>query len=227
MDYTIVAQQIKMPAQALPREAHSLYRAFQQLPDGRKKRGVRYPLALLLTLIVLAKLAGEDKMSGVVEWVRLRGTWLNEQLALKYTQWPCQSTYTSALQKMDIQVCTQIISAALTRAETRRRCGDEPSRLLNQPEHVTHQHVAFDGKAMRGTNGHASAQQPAVHLCAFYEVATGNVLAQRAVQVKENEISAIKEMLTPVLVKGRLISVVFSVIKTRQRTPHRSQARRR
>ncbi len=67
-------------------------------------------------------------------------------------------------------------------------------------------HVAFDGKALRGTHGHEAAHQPPVHLCAFYEVTTGNVLAQREVREKENEISAIKKMLTPSLVKGRIIS---------------------
>jgi predicted transposase YbfD/YdcC len=66
--------------------------------------------------------------------------------------------------------------------------------------------VAFDGKALRGTNGHEAPHHPSVHLCAFYEVATGNVLAQREVQDKENEISAAKQMLTPALVKGCLIS---------------------
>ncbi len=37
-------------------------------------------------------------------------------------------------------------------------------------------------------------------------MATGNVVAQREVGKYENEISAVKEMLTPTLVKGRLIS---------------------
>ena len=47
-------------------------------------------------------------------------------------------------------------------------------------------HVAFDGKALRGTHGHEAAHHPPVHLCAFYEVTTGNVLAQREVREKEN-----------------------------------------
>jgi hypothetical protein len=52
MDYTTLVRQIEPMDQAEPIDALSLYAAFQQLPDGRKKRGVRYPLALLLTLIV-------------------------------------------------------------------------------------------------------------------------------------------------------------------------------
>ena len=39
---------------------------------------------------------------------------------------------------------------------------------------------------MRGTLGHEAANQGSVHLLSLYEVKTGTVLAQRAVQTKEN-----------------------------------------
>ena len=55
MDYIIPLEQKVALHQAEAIDAHGLYVAFEQIPDGRKKRGVRYPLALLLTLIVLAK----------------------------------------------------------------------------------------------------------------------------------------------------------------------------
>jgi predicted transposase YbfD/YdcC len=57
---------------------------------------------------------------------------------------------------------------------------------------------------MRGTLGHESASQPSVHVLSVYEVRTGLVLAQRSVAGKENEISAVKELLTPVYVKDRV-----------------------
>ena len=195
MDSNTRVEQIEAIEQAEEIDAHSLSVAFQHIPDGRKKRGVRYPLALLLTLIVLAKLTGEVSMSGVVDWVRLRHAWLNQKLGLKQKRWPCFSTYTYALEKLDVRECSQILSSA--RLETNRRCESEPSRLLTQDGQRQKQHMAFDGKALRGTNGHEAAHQPAVHLCAFYEISTGNVLAQREVKAKEHEIRAIKEMLTP------------------------------
>jgi hypothetical protein len=43
-----------------------------QLTDPRDKRGKIYALGMVLTLIILAKLAGEDKPSGITEWIRLR-----------------------------------------------------------------------------------------------------------------------------------------------------------
>jgi predicted transposase YbfD/YdcC len=147
-----------------------------------------------------------NNMNAVVEWVRHRGQWLNQVFEVSYERWPCFSTSIYALSKLDAQVVTFMLSSALTRMEAERRCADEPSRLVWQTGKQDYQHVAFDGKALRGTYGHENPDHPAVHLCAFYEVKTGIVLAQRAVKDKENEISALKEMFTPALVKGRILS---------------------
>jgi hypothetical protein len=60
-----------------------LYRAFEQVRDGRKKKGKRYPLPLLLTLLMLGKLAGETTVNGIVDWIKERQGWLRGQL-----NWP-------------------------------------------------------------------------------------------------------------------------------------------
>ncbi len=61
-------------------DALSVYRAFEQIQDGRHKRGVRYSVALILTLIVLGKLAGMTTLAGIAEWVRWRAGWLSQVL---------------------------------------------------------------------------------------------------------------------------------------------------
>ncbi len=45
----------------------SLYKAFEQVKDGRKARGKRYPLPLILTLVLLGKMTGETTISGIVD----------------------------------------------------------------------------------------------------------------------------------------------------------------
>jgi predicted transposase YbfD/YdcC len=206
MDYITLSPELELPSSLSEVAPSSIYAAFQQVSDGRHKRGIRYPLALILTLIVLAKLAGEPKLSGVCHWVRLRGTWLNEHLHLQRTSWPAASTYTYVLDRIDPQEVTQAIQQCLTRAESRRRCGTEPSRLLGQAGREQKAHLALDGKTMRGTLSHEAARQPSVHLLSLYEVSTGIMLAQRAVASKENEISAVPDLLLPVLIKGRIWS---------------------
>jgi len=206
MDYITLAPESELPMSLEEVDAQSVYAAFEKITDGRCKRGRRYAVALILTLIVLAKLMGEPKLSGVSQWARLRGTWLNEALHLERTQWPAASTYTYVLERLDAQEVTRVMQQCLTRAETSRRCGDEPSRLATQGGAEHSAQIAMDGKTMRGTLGHEAPKQESVHLLSLYEVQTGTVLAQRAVATKENEISAAPELVTPDLLKGRIYS---------------------
>ena len=56
MDYHTLEHQSQI-VQDLPQsDAPSLYQVFQQLPDSRKRRGVCYELALILTLLLLGRL---------------------------------------------------------------------------------------------------------------------------------------------------------------------------
>jgi predicted transposase YbfD/YdcC len=206
MDYSTLMNGVPSLPPPVTIDPHSLHAAFAQITDGRHKRGLRYPLAVLLSLIVLAKLSGETTLSGVVEWARHRQAWLAATFHLKEPRCPCFSTYTYALSKLSAEEVTSVLAQVLCRAEARRRCGSEPSRLHGQGGRAGKAHLALDGKTLRGTVGHQAPHQPPVHLLAFYEVATGTVLAQRAVQRKENEISALDHLLTPTLVNGRIIS---------------------
>ena len=70
-------------AEALSSDPASLYRAFEQVTDGRGKKGKRYPLPLLLTVLLLGKLAGETSVNGIVDWINERQGWLRCQL-----NWP-------------------------------------------------------------------------------------------------------------------------------------------
>jgi len=70
-------------AEALSIDPASLYGAFEQVTDGRKNKGKRYPLPFLLTLLMLGKLAGETSVNGIVDWIKERQAWLRGQL-----NWP-------------------------------------------------------------------------------------------------------------------------------------------
>jgi hypothetical protein len=49
-----------------------VYREFERVPDQRKRRGVRYPLAVLLTIALIAKLSGYSQVRALAEWARQR-----------------------------------------------------------------------------------------------------------------------------------------------------------
>ncbi len=205
MYLSIFDESEKAKTEALKIDPASLYRVFEQVKDGRKARGKRYPLPLLLTLLLLGKLAGETTIHGIVEWVRERQGWLRVQLDWP-KRFPTNSTYSEALARCDAQQIATVLAQVLLKARAVEQCGTEPSRLYasKQPDVLTH--VALDGKTMRGTWGHPNAEHPSVHLLSMYECQSGIVLTQRSVASKENEISAAAALLHPALVKGRIIS---------------------
>lgn len=204
MDYStlIAEEEEEQRLRRIPLTA--LYEALKQVKDGRKKRGCRYSLALILTLLLLARLAGETELRAAAQWIRLRKGWIIEQLQLTRQSVPCQGTYLYALARIDAHELLEVVAGCLTRWEAAQRCENEASRLSELAGKQEKQHVAVDGKTMRGTLGHESATQPSVHVLSVYEVRTGLVLAQRSVAEKENEISAVKDLLTPVYVKDRV-----------------------
>jgi DDE_Tnp_1-associated len=183
----------------------SFYYAFEQVRDGRGKKGKRYPLPLLLTVLLLGKLAGETSVNGIVDWIKERQGWLRSQLNWP-KRFPTNSTYSQALACCDAEQIVTVIAGLLLKARAVVQCGTDPSRLQAQNQEEMLTHVAMDGKTVRGTLGHASAGQASVHLLSLYECHSGIVLTQRAVRNKENEISAAAALVHPALVKGRIIS---------------------
>jgi predicted transposase YbfD/YdcC len=193
-------------SEVLGRDAASLYAAFEQVKDRRKAKGKRYPLALILTLVMLGKLAGETTINGIVDWVRERAGLLRRLLNWP-KGFPVNSTYSEALAGCDGQEIAEVIAQVILRARAEEACEGEASRLLNvSGEEAALIHTALDGKTLRGTLGHGSQEQPPVHLVSLYECESGIVLTQRAVKDKENEITAAGALLHPLLVKGRIIS---------------------
>jgi predicted transposase YbfD/YdcC len=185
-------------------DAASLYRAFEQVKDERKAKGKRYPLPLLLTVILLGKLAGEKTINGIVDWVKERKSLLKQQLNWP-KGFPVNSTYSQALAHGDGQEVAQVIAQVIVKARAEEKCASEPRRLLASEQGEDKLiHTALDGKTLRGTLKHSQADQPSVHLVALYECESGIVLTQETVKSKENEITA--AFLHPALVKGRIMS---------------------
>jgi len=101
MDYTTLPsnQLPTLDAESLP--LMSLYQALQELPDTRRAQGKRYELALILCLLLLAKLAGQKSLSGATQWLRHRRVTLAQRFGLSRPCLPCQTTYCNVLTRVD------------------------------------------------------------------------------------------------------------------------------
>ena|SRR5437879_2103682 len=207
MDLTIFDQAGQVSQESVAIDPASLYRAFEKVKDKRGRKGVRYPLALVLTLTMLGKMAGQTKIEGIIDWVNLRKNEIKRLLNWP-KRFPTNDVYTRVLTHCDHHEVAKAIAQVIVNARSVEQCGNEPSRLLAQQIHEEENliHTAVDGKVMRGTLKHDRDDQPPVHLLTFYECESGIVLDQFSVEKKENEYSRGISVLHPLLVKNRILT---------------------
>ncbi|HEX6477657.1 MAG TPA: transposase family protein [Ktedonobacteraceae bacterium] len=136
MQLTVFEEVEQVAPEALQIDAASLYRAFEQVIDGRKAKGKRYPLALLFTLILLGKLAGETKLEGIIDLINERPYALKKLLNWP-KRFPVQKTSTDAFAKCDHHEVARTIAQVLVKARAQQRCDEEPNRRLSQHESPT------------------------------------------------------------------------------------------
>ena len=170
-------------------DVSSLYAHFKGLTDQRKARGIRYQLAEGLTLITLAKLAGEDGPTGMAEWLKLRAKQLATGLGLPRESMPDRVTISRLLgQAVDVAEFERVL----------RRYFDSQAQLSQAIV------IAIDGKTLRGTIAVGHTQ--GLHLLAAYLPEEGLVLLEVEVETKENEIVAAPKLLRQLDLRGKVVT---------------------
>ncbi len=206
MDLSIFKDTEQIGQESLVIYEASLYREFEKVEDGRKEKGVRYPLAFVLTLLMLGKMAGETTINGAMEWVKERKKELKRRLNWP-KDFPSYNTYADVLALTDPNEINMAIARVISDVREKKEDRSKKSEDEGKNEMMKNLvHTAMDGKTLRGTRRHAKEHQPPVHILALYEVETGIVIRQEAVNKKNNEITASELLLRPHLVKGRIIS---------------------
>jgi hypothetical protein len=169
-------------------DLESLYAYLLKVKDPRKAKGKRYSLSSLLILMVLAKLAGEDKPSGIAEWISHRKELWVQYKILAEPKTASHMTYRRVLQEMiapeEFEEIVQVY---------------HQQRLKNEQNLV----VSIDGKSMRGTIPYG--EQRGVHLLAVYVPGQGLVLAQAEVDKKENEIVIAPKIVSQMVLAGTIV----------------------
>ena len=188
MDYSATGFEVQRADEGCVFDVGSLYAQLETLTDKRKARGKRYPLALVLVLVILAKLAGEDTPYAIAQWARLRQAQLIEALGVSRPWLPSHNTYRRVLgSAVEVSELEAVVGAFLTSSP-----GSGRSVL-----------VALDGKTLRGSipDGHTQG----IHLLAAYLPEEGIVLMQIAVECRENEISVAPEVLKSLDLRGKVV----------------------
>ena len=83
MQDTTHSGRLALPKHALLFDVDALFVQLQGVKDRRQRRGVRYPLAPILLIVVLAKLAGVRSSREIAYWACVRVQELSRLLVLK------------------------------------------------------------------------------------------------------------------------------------------------
>ena len=203
MESTTLLPALVLPALSVTVDPASLFALLADLPDPRYRRGRRYSLAAILTLIILAKLAGETTVSGIAHWAQLRAAWLCPLLHVSRPRLPCANTLTL--------VCATVDGAELNRRLALFFVPPLPplptTPLPDVPASARAQrHLALDGKTLRGTRRTGHVAQPAVHLLSLYDVTHQGTLAQAEVATKDHEIPGATAMIAGADLRGCVLT---------------------
>jgi predicted transposase YbfD/YdcC len=147
-----------------------------QVPDPRKRRGRRHPLAGLLAVGIAAVVAGSRSFAAIGQWAADAGADVLAVLGAGRGAAE-ESTFRRAFAKVNADTLDSVLGAWLW-TRSRQVLG----RLV----------IAIDGKTIRGARDHDGK---APHLVAALAHGIGAVLGQVAVAAKSNEIPAVRNLL--------------------------------
>jgi len=188
MEYSSVAS-VPEPLKAELRSAlGSLYGRFEGLSDPRKAKGKRYSLQMLLVVIFLAKLSGQDKPGEIADWAKNHADALVRLLHLPRAWMPHHNT---------IRRVFQAIVSETEFAQLLEAYHQQGAERLGEL-------LALDGKALKGTR--RADQERGEYVVSVYDGQTQRVLAQEVVEAKENEIVAAPQILARVALAGKVVT---------------------
>lgn len=188
MEYSTSEQEGRLFEEGFAFTVDSLYAWLLQLKDGRKRRGIRYPLGLILLMVILAKLGGEDGPKGMVEWLQHRKDFLVKHLKLSRANVPHRVTI------------SRVLGKAVDVGQFESLLGDYFRSLPGAGTSVL---VTLDGKTIRSTI--PAGETRGTHLLAVYLPEEGLVLIQMDVDLKENEIVVAPRALEGLDLQGKIV----------------------
>jgi len=167
--------------------ALSLLEVLATVADPRSRKGRRHPLTAILSLTVVAILAGCKSLEAIAQFGRDRGTPLAHALGFTRGLTPNKSCLSKLFRRLDIDA----LEAALS------------LWIAGRIAHHGWDAIALDGKTARASK---EGDAPGVHLLAAYVPAAAAVLSQVRVDAKTNEHKAALKFLGVLPLAGMVVT---------------------
>ena len=164
-----------------------------EIPDFRAAQGRRHPLSAILAGGCCAALCGYRSYGAMAEWGRNYGGRLVRALGFTREQTPCAATLHTVFRQLEVAAFEARLGAW---AESWLGAEAVPDAGVEG--------VAVDGKTLRGSRKQGAA---GTHLLSALSHRLGVTLGQQAVDAKTNEIPQAEELLTALVVAGRVFTM--------------------
>lgn len=201
MECSTFVEKMQVPPTSEQVAVRSVYGALLGVSDRRKQRGQRYKAGVVLTLMLLAKLAGEKTVSGIAQWVRLRGAWVREQLPFKDERLPCANTYQYVCEHVEVSELNQYLGELFAPAPP----AVETMPPTSATESAAVMHLAVDGKSLRGTR-RVTAAKAAEQVVGLYHVTGQSMVRQYSIPSKGKERAAAFALIEGLDLAGYVVS---------------------
>lgn len=166
----------------------TLPEAFQNLTDPRRNNA-RHPFLSILFIAICATIAGADSFEDIERWATAQKKWLLDYIALPHGI-PSADTF------------LRVFSALCPDAFNDGFVNWVKSRI----NHVNQEVIAIDGKTTKASVNKAD-DLGALHMVSAWATENRLVLAQDAVDNKENEIVSIPRVLKMLDLKGCIVTI--------------------
>lgn len=166
----------------------AVFTTFETLTDPRIERTRRHELFDLVVVALCATLAGSDGWADIERFGKERLAWLRTFLSLA-NGIPSHDTFGRVFSRLDPAQLVACIQQWL----------DDVGRELGN-------HIAIDGKTLRGSFDKAAGKNP-LHLVSAWACEARLTLGQVATEAKSNEITAIPLLLDLLDLKGATVTI--------------------
>jgi len=180
------------PMRVSEKHAEELINRLREIPDPRKARGIRHRKIAVLAMAICAILSNARSFAAIAEWAARCSQSMLRRLGCRYDKKtskyiaPSEPTIRRLLQSVDAQAVDRALYGWLL------TLGGSDSA------------VAVDGKTLRGAR---QKNGKGLHLLTAFLHQHGMVLAQHQVPTKSNEIPALRPLMDPLDVKGRVVTL--------------------
>src|SRR4028119_1872190 len=171
----------------------NLIQSLQEIRDFRASQGRRYPLWLILLLVIMGTISGCRSYYALEDFGARHYGAVSEHLGLEVTRLPSDTTFRRILQKLDFQTLAQQFEQWVNSTFTL-----EPNEW-----------VAVDGKSIKGTvTEPGTAYQNFISLVSLYSNQQGIVLTSQQFESKhDSELKVVQTMLEALHLEGVVLTM--------------------